>query len=390
MVKGIITDKEVKTEADNQEKKINKINSNNKIKKNYIKSSANGNKINNLFDQPKYVREFKIPFENIGVTRNIKKTVSSNISNTNSNINNTKSYSKIQRHKYTNTGLILKNSNISNFHSNNVDSKMKVNTNPNISNAQKISSYNNIPKNKKESVTIRNTVINFNMVNSSLIISSLNKKRHSISNSFHFLNKKINSKKNMGSKKRGYINRTLNNAHFTSGTSLKNNKSSEKISSCAKNIGFKKNKIIINNNNYLKKEILNYSENVAKTENNETSINKIKNKLEKILLNKIKQNNSQEKKHVKYNDTKMEEFNKNNVRNNKIIKKKTKIFTKHNSNLCTTNSIFKSISPTFKNIKTINNSEINSNKLIYVQKQNKFTISSQSANGQKKLLKKMG
>ena len=78
------------------------------------------------------------------------------------------------------------------------------------------------------------------------------------------------------------------------------------------------------------------------------------------------------------------------MRNNKIIKKKTKIFTKHNSNLCTTNSIFKSISPTFKNIKTINNSEINSNKLIYVQKQNKFAISSQSANGQKKLIKKMG
>jgi hypothetical protein len=42
------------------------------------------------------------------------------------------------------------------------------------------------------------------------------------------------------------------------------------------------------------------------------------------------------------------------------------------------------------NIKTINNREINSNKLIYVQKQNKFAISSQSANGQKKLLKKMG
>lgn len=78
---------------------------------------------------------------------------------------------------------------------------MKVNTNPNISNAQKISSYNNIPKNKKESVTIRNTVINFNMVNSSLIISSLNKKRHSISNSFHFLNKKINSKKIWEAKK---------------------------------------------------------------------------------------------------------------------------------------------------------------------------------------------
>ena len=138
MVKGIITNKEVKTETDNQEKKINKINSNNKIKKNYMKSSSNANKINNLIDQPKYVRDFKIPFENIGVTRNIKKTVSSNISNTNSNINNTKSYSKIQRHKYTNTGLILKNSNISNFHSNNIESKMKVNTNQNISNAQKI------------------------------------------------------------------------------------------------------------------------------------------------------------------------------------------------------------------------------------------------------------
>ena len=77
---------------------------------------------------------------------------------------------------YTSTGLFLKNTNINNFSNNNTEIKMKVNTNPNIANNKtKISSYNNIPKNKKELVTIRNTVINFNMVNSSLIISSLNK-----------------------------------------------------------------------------------------------------------------------------------------------------------------------------------------------------------------------
>ena len=389
----IIIDKGVKTEVDNQEKKIN--NMNNKIKKNHIKSSSNVNKINGLIDQNKYNRAFNIPIDGIYGTRNIKKNISNIIGSISSNTN--KSYSKNnQNHKNINTGLILKNNNISNFsNNNNNDQKVKVNTNPNITNnnnnnKKKILSYNNIPKNKKEFI-IRNTVINFNMVNSSLIISSLNKKRHSISNSFHFLNKKINSKKSLNNNQRTHINRTLNNANFTTGI-LKNNKSKEKLNMCIKNYStnVKKNKNIISNN-IPKNDLLNYSENVAKTENNETPIIKIKNKLEKILLNKLKQNNSQDKKHIKNYSVKMDDINRTNITKNKIIKQKKKIFNKHNSNKCTTNSIFlinKSISPTFKNVKTINNSDINSNKLICVQKQNKLTIGSQSYNGQKKNTKK--
>ena len=390
MIKGITVDKEVKTETDNQEKKIIKINSNYKIKKDHIKSSSNVKKITNLIDQSKYNRAFNIPIETLCCTRNIKKNTSKYITKTNSTTN--KSYSKIQKHKYTNTGLILKNTNISNFYSNNNEIKMKVNTNPNISNNKnRISNYNNIPKNKKELVTIRNTVINFNMVNSSLIISSLNKKRHSISNSFHFLNKKINSKKSLNNKQRTLINRTLNNTNLTSGI-LKNNKGKEKLSMCIKNYStnVKKNKNIICNN-IPKNDLLNYSENVSKTENNETPIIKIKNKLEKILLNKLKQNNSQDKKHIKNYSVKMDDINRTNITKNKIIKQKKKIFNKNYSHKCTTNSIFlinKTISPTFKNVKTINNSDINSNKLICVQKQNKLTIGSQSYNGQKKNIKK--
>ncbi len=386
----IIIDKGVKTEIDNQEKKINNIN--NKIKKNHIKSSSNVNKINCLIEQNKYNRAFNIPIDNIYGTRNIKKNISNIIGNISSNTN--KSYSKNHNHKNINTGLILKNNNISNFsNNNNNDQKVKVNTNPNITNnnnKKKILSYNNIPKNKKEYI-IRNTVINFNMVNSSLIISSLNKKRHSISNSFHFLNKKINSKKSLNNKQRTLINRTLNNTNLTSGI-LKNNKSKEKLSMCIKNYStnVKKNKNIICNN-IPKNDLLNYSENVAKTENNETPIIKIKNKLEKILLNKLKQNNSQDKKHIKNYSVKMDDINRSNITKNKIIKQKKKIFNKNYSHKCTTNSIFlinKTISPTFKNVKTINNSDINSNKLICVQKQNKLTIGSQSYNGQKKNIKK--
>ena len=137
--------------------------------------------------------------------------------------------------------------------------------------------------------------------------------------------------------------------------------------------------------------ILNYSENVVKTENNDNPIVKIKNKLEKILLNKLKQNSSQDKKHIKYNSVKLDEYNRNKIRKNKIIKKKNKVFNKQYSNKCPINSIFlvnKSISPTYKNIKTISNNEIDSNKIIYVKKQNQLPNSSQSDNVQKKLVKK--
>ena len=345
----IYNDQGLKTEINFQDKK-NPINHKN------IKSSSNVNKLNGLIEHNKYHRAFNIPVDNLIRKRNINKNYSNNI-NISNNTNN-QSYNKIQKNKYTSTGLIIKNNNYSNFTSNNTEQKMKVNTNPNIvNNKNKISSYNNIPRNKKELVTIRNTVINFNMVNSSLIISSLNKKRHSISNSFHFLNKKVKTKKSINNNiLQNHINRTLNNEK----NSIKNYSTNTK-----------KNKTIINN--IPKKDFLNYSENVAKTENNEGPIAKIKNKLEKILLNKLKQNVSQDKKHGKYSSVKLEEYNRNINRKNNIINNKTKNFTKHNSNKCTTNSIFlinKSISPGHTNGKISSNSEINSNKLISVQKQN--------------------
>ena len=53
----------------------------------------------------------------------------------------------------------------------------------------------------------------------------------------------------------------------------------------------------------------------------------------------IKQNNSQEKKHGKYSDVKLEEFNKNNMRNNKIIKKK-KLRMRINTNIFVKNFPF--------------------------------------------------
>ena len=385
---NIITDKGIKTETDLQEKKDNL---NNKIKKNHIKSSSNVNKLNNIFEHNRYSRAFNLPMDNAIVTRNIKKNGSNYITAIN-NGNSNKSFNKNQTHKYNHPGLILKNSNISNFSNNIPEQKVKVNTNPNITNNKtKISSYNNIPRNKKELVTIRNTVINFNMVNSSLIISSLNKKRHSISNSFHFLNKKVNTKKGNNTNLT-HVNRTLNNPNITI-EDLKKNKSNDKIISGIKtystNTKKNKNKNIVNN--IKKKNILNYSENVVKTENNDNPIVKIKNKLEKILLNKLKQNSSQDKKHIKYNSVKLDEYNRNKIRKNKIIKKKNKVFNKQYSNKCPINSIFlvnKSISPTYKNIKTIRNNEIDSNKIIYVKKQNQLPNSSQSDNVQKKLVKK--
>ena len=96
---------------------------------------------------------------------------------------------------------------------------------------------------------------------------------------------------------------------------------------------------------------MNYSENIVKTENNEMPILKIKNKLEKILLNKLKQNNSQDKKHIKYNSVKLDDYNRNNIRKNKIINNKSNNLNKHNSNKFNANSIFlinPSFSPNFK------------------------------------------
>ena len=366
----IIIDKGLKTEVDHQEKKSN--NMGDKIKKNHNKSSSNVNKLNNLIHQNIYNKALNIPLNNIYGAQKIKKNISNLLSSSNNNTNNL-SYSKNKKNKNINIGLILRNNNnFSNNNNNNVVQKVKVNTNPNITNntniKSKILSYNNIPKKKKELI-IRNTVINFNVVNSSLIISSLNKKRRSI-----FFCKHNNSKKSMNNNQRNHINKTLNNA-LTSGV-LKKNKSKEKINAYIKNYtsNIKKNKNIICHNS-LNNNLLNYSENVAKTENNETPIAKIKNKLEKILLNKLKQNNSQDKKTII----------------NKMLKQKSKDITKHNSDKFTNNSNFtinKSISPVYKNVRTIND-ENNSNKKIYVKKHNKLAVASQSFNGQKRNIKKV-
>ena len=133
---------------------------------------------------------------------------------------------------------------------------------------------------------------------------------------------------------------------------IKNNKSKEKMNSIKNySTNAKKNKNVINN--IPKNYILNYSENISKNENNEGPIVIIKNKLEKILLN---QNNTIEI---------LLEKIKSSIIRPKISQSIIQINAPQIPFL-----INKSLLSGHKNGKISSNSEINSNKLICVQKQN--------------------
>ena len=199
-------------------------------------------------------------------TRNIKNKLLQNttyfLQNTNNSFKNISFY-KIQKNHNSKTSLNLKNL----FNSKNI---------------------NKIDKRKKNSLTIKNTVINLNMINSNLIISSLHKK---------------------------FIKKTHTNpiSKKVSETKIKELNTKLKGKSKFSNLKLKYN---ILRNLQAKNKFLNFSQNWAKTEINDLSMNKSKNKLEKNN-NKLKQDLLKENKNIIFNSMQMKDIHSNN----KIIKK---------------------------------------------------------------------
>ena len=163
-------------------------------------------------------------------------------------------------------------------------------------NSKNKSSQITINKNKKKSfVTIRNTVINFNMIDSRFILSSVNKKKNS-------------SKKNKTICQNNSVNK-LNNNHLSRLCSNITNNfrlSNHNITNENSNISIKKKIINFNSNNnlvYNNKKISNDSENININNNYSKIINR-------------KDMNNHDKIHMKYNSMKLERIGKKKKKKN--------------------------------------------------------------------------
>ena len=163
---------------------------------------------------------------------------------------------------------------------------------------------------KKPCVTIRNTVINFNMIDSGLILASLNKKKDI-------------KKRNNTIEQNNSVNR-INNNHLSglcskfnnsNNISINNNLMSNINHSSINDFNIKAKTINTNSNNNLyinNKRILGYAENINKNYRKIIHINNNKN-----------YTNNQDKGHTKYNSMRLEDFyglkkNKKNMKNFKI------------------------------------------------------------------------
>jgi serine/threonine protein kinase len=162
---------------------------------------------------------------------------------------------------------------------------------------------------KKPCVTIRNTVINFNMIDSGLILASLNKKKDV-------------KKRNNTIEQNNSVNR-INNNHLSglcskfnsNNISINNNIISNINHSSINDFNLKTKTIIANSNNNMyinNKKILGYAENINKNYRKIIHINNNKNYI-----------NNQDKGHTKYNSMRLEDFyglkrNKKNIKNFKI------------------------------------------------------------------------
>ena len=210
-----------------------------------------------------------------------------------------------------------------NFNSNYIQGSNNINKKHN--NSKNKSSQITINKNKKKSfVTIRNTVINLNMIDSKLFLASINKKKNS-------------NKKNKTICQNNSVNR------------LHNNHLSRLCSNIIKNFPIRNHNIksIGNNNLSLKTKSINNSRNNdliynnKKTSYNFENININKNYSK--IINRKYMNNNQDKIHMKYNSMKLENFyglkkNKKNINisnysinKNKLIKNEQKQFNTINN-----------------------------------------------------------
>ena len=290
-----------------------------KLKNNfkYLNTKNNKNKIKNLNE---------ILRKNIYLTRNINKTIQEN-----------SYYRHSENNSFKNipfTTIPNQNNSKTSFHF------KKIIYNPFLK---------KINKNKKDTVTVKNTVINLNMVNSNLIISSTNKKKIKSNNS-------LNKKKTRGT------NLNLNHQSQIS-QNISKNEINYRINNKLKlltNFDLKYNLL----RNFHRKDLLNSSQNWAKTEGNEITVNKMKNKLEEIK-NKLKRNFFwKDIKHTKFNSMRLDELNKNKLK--KITKTKTTVLSKPLSKKNDLNSIYlgnKTISPKLKNIKKFNSHFNNTDEL---------------------------
>ena len=270
-----------------------------------IKLKNNSNNFNPMakYNPDKFKKLAEILRKNIYLTRNTNKTIQENSYYRHSTNNSFKNipFTTIRNHNNSKTTFHFK----------------KIIYNP----------IKKLSKNKKDTVTVKNTVINLNMVNSNLIISNTNKKNKNIHQS--------QISKNISKNKLKEINSKL----------------ADKLK-LSNNFSLKSNLY----RNMQKKDVLNSSQTWAKTEGNEIGVNKMKNKLEEIM-NKLKQNfffkNS---KHIKYNSMKLDEVTKNKLK--QITKNKTNILAKPLSkkkrSINSDNLGNRTISPKLKNIKKYN------------------------------------
>ena len=374
--KNLVKKKTKKTyivDCKGHKKRVNIINTNNKNGKkdlkSYIKITPNRT-INNL--QIKLATNNKIADENIYNNNTLVKIKKENDERNNKNnfkfinpnnstkINNITEIIPKYYYVSRNTSKTIpdnsyyRNSTNNSFKNMTITSMKKHNnskTTLHLKKALNNSYFSKLYKSKKDSLTIKNTVINLNMVNSNLIINSHTKNK--ISN--NSLNKKLKPKNN-------------SKLYHTSQVSqkLSKNKLNDKLK-LKTNFNLKYNLY----RNVQKKDIFNYSQNWAKTEGNEISVNKMKNKLEEIM-NKLKKKFLQDSKHIKYNSMRFDDI-KNKIGAKKIIKNKTNVLTKSiskNNNDNSNNLVNKTISSKFKNIKNFD-MQINNK----VEKQNSKKLS---------------
>ena len=339
-------------------------NNNNNINKNILKTEPSSelySKINNNISNNRYNNHFNY----------INKNNNSNISSINSRRTNLHYPSSYFRYfnmiKKAPTYNLLKTVNLKGIPM----------TTSNILKKKKKLNQNSVKDKKNQQVTIRNTVINFNMIDTGIILPSF---------------KKIKNEKKLNN------NNLNNNNNNISGRLRPNKKFSKEINSNLSDYNNTINSLnTINDNNKYNNTLNKFNNNIKpfgtstinqenKTNSSLTSFNKLINKIKnKQKYNKIQFNNMNEKNkiHNKYKSMKLNEY----IRSNINEKKNRDIFSINNNNSnISNNSINKAININNNRLKTINNNNdknltipsfLNKNKKFVIPKGRGYLLHSQ-------------
>ena len=309
-------------------------------------TSTNNSIINKKIERNKKYKETKKNSININNYTEVIPYHFLNTRNINKNLNNKTSLNNSYFRNSSFMNISLRN--IENF--NTIQNHHISKPSLNLKNRIKSKIINKKFKTKKNSLTIKNTVINLNMVNSNLIISPYNKKQNKIYN-----NTETNT--NERSMKRAQ-KKIIKNKIKEFGNKI-NNKNK-----------FSKLKI------EFKKDVINYSHNFAKTEGNDFIVNKAKNNLEKTI-DKIRQNLCNNKTHIKFNSKRIDDI----IKIIKIPRNKIPFIVKPNikTKVITSNYLEnKMLPPQLRHIKKnknqINKEKLNTGKLLSFQRKNRLLL----------------